>query len=361
LRPIDYPLSAAFDVLQRGRPIYLPQLRRKRTTDQLNWAICGSREKKPWLRQKFTNFGDILPKYNVNGLNEVRDMSVERNEIMKSSDFNFVKERGSRGALRSQDSAKNPQRSCGAFTLVELLIVVGIIGVLLVLLAPAFTNIKTGNNVTSAAYTIKDVLETARTYAKANNTYTWVGFFEEDAPQSSTNPANPGTGRIVMSIVASNGGTMLYATPLGSPFTLDAAPNQTALTQVGKLTKVDNVHLKTFAPSTGTPPPDTFDTRPAAAPTARIGDTTPATPYLSFGYPVGSLSPQYAFTKIIQFSPRGEGVVDNSNYFASGASFEPVSEIGLQPTHGTTLDNNTANLVAVQFTGLGGNVKIYRK
>src|SRR5438874_4890103 len=86
----------------------------------------------------------------------------------------------------------------GAFTLLELLIVVGIIGLLLVLIAPAFTTIKGGTDVTSAAYTIKGVLETARTYAKANNTYTWVGFFEEDA--SSTSPAVTGKGRIVMSI-----------------------------------------------------------------------------------------------------------------------------------------------------------------
>ena len=63
-----------------------------------------------------------------------------------------------------------------AFTLLELLIVIGIIAVLLVLLAPAFTTIKSGSDVTSAAYTIKGALDTARTYAKANNTYTWVGF-----------------------------------------------------------------------------------------------------------------------------------------------------------------------------------------
>ena len=66
--------------------------------------------------------------------------------------------------------------SIRGFTLLELLIVVGIIATLLVLMAPAFTYIKGGTDVTSAAYTIKGVLDTARTYAKANNTYTWVGF-----------------------------------------------------------------------------------------------------------------------------------------------------------------------------------------
>jgi Tfp pilus assembly protein FimT len=57
--------------------------------------------------------------------------------------------------------------------------VVGING-LLALVVPAFTTIKSGTEVTTAAYTIKAVLDTARTYAKANNTYTWVGFYEED-------------------------------------------------------------------------------------------------------------------------------------------------------------------------------------
>src|SRR6476661_6281373 len=94
--------------------------------------------------------------------------------------LNSVKKRGSEGALRSPRSTKHSQRRRGAchavvprlrdeggFTLIELLVVVGIIGLLLVLIAPAFTYIKGGTDVTSAAYTIKGVLDTARTYAKA--------------------------------------------------------------------------------------------------------------------------------------------------------------------------------------------------
>src|SRR5438552_14588167 len=92
----------------------------------------------------------------------------------------------------------------GGFTLLELLIVVGIVALLMVLIAPAFTYIKGGTDVTSAAYTIKGVLDTARTYAKANNTYTWVGFYEENvANPVSPNLDSPAVGRLIISIVAS--------------------------------------------------------------------------------------------------------------------------------------------------------------
>jgi prepilin-type N-terminal cleavage/methylation domain-containing protein len=113
-------------------------------------------------------------------------------------------------ALNAQLSTINSVRA--GFTLLELLIVIGIIAVLLVLIAPAFTSLKSAGDVTSAAYTIKGVLDTARTYAKANNTYTWVGFYEEDVSQSSVIPApDPRctgcVGRLVMSVVASKDGT----------------------------------------------------------------------------------------------------------------------------------------------------------
>src|SRR5881409_2227698 len=132
-----------------------------------------------------------------------------------------------------------------AFTLLELVIVVGIMGLLLVLIAPAFTYIKSGTDVTSAAYTIQGVLDTARTYAKANNTYTWVGFFEEDVSQPSSSPAVGGTGRVVMSIIASKDGTRVY-----DPSNL-ATIDPTKLMPVAKLTKIENVHLWTHtdAPS----------------------------------------------------------------------------------------------------------------
>src|SRR6266550_5018505 len=127
----------------------------------------------------------------------------------------------SRAVALREGGPVTPERSVGGFTLVELLVVIGIVALLMALIAPAFTNIKSGTDVTSAAYTIKGVLDTARTYAKANNNYAWVGFFEEDGSISSTNPATAGPGRVVMSIVASRDGTMLYTIPLGAPFALD--------------------------------------------------------------------------------------------------------------------------------------------
>src|SRR5213592_1476354 len=91
------------------------------------------------------------------------------------------------------------RRLTSGFTLIELLVVIGIMILLTVLLTPAFMNLKSAGDVTSAAYTIKGVLEQARTYAMTNNTYTWVGFFEEDGSRPSTNPATVGTGRLVIS------------------------------------------------------------------------------------------------------------------------------------------------------------------
>ena len=247
----------------------------------------------------------------------------------------------------------------GGFTLLELLIVMGIIALLMVLIAPAFTTIKGGTDVTSAAYTIKGVLDTARTYAKTNNTYTWVGFYEENVDSaSSPNADMPRVGRLIMSIVASKNGTMLYTGNLASSVILDGPPNQTALLQVGKLTKIDNVHLRTFSPATATPPPDSFDTRPPATSNAtQIGDTTPPSPALTFHYPVGTSPGQYAFTKAIQFSPRGECVITNSNY-----TLARIAEVGLMPTHGAAVPSPTPrNLAAIQLNGFAGDVKIYRR
>src|SRR5438105_6639659 len=250
------------------------------------------------------------------------------------------------------------RRLTSGFTLIELLVVIGVVILLTALLIPAFTNLKSAGDVTSAGYTIKGVLEQARTYAMTNNTYTWVGFFEEDASQPSTNPATLGTGRLAMAIVAAKDGTTIYSGTLSSPATeLDP----TKLIQIGKLTKIDQIHLKTFPDPTSTPPPDTFDTRPAPGlNTARIGDASPDNPSLSpFRYPVGNATgtAQYTFRKAVQFSPLGEARIDNNNY-----SLKTVIEIGVQPAHGIAPEPSPVkNPVSVQLTGLGGGVKVYKR
>src|SRR5437773_1681755 len=265
----------------------------------------------------------------------------------------------------------------GGFTLLELLIVVGIIGLLLVLIGPAFTYIKGGTDVTSAAYTIKGVLDTARTYAKANNTYTWVGFYEEDVSQPSVIPApDPQctgcVGRLVMSVVASKDGTNVYGSSNG---TIDP----TKLTQVGKLTKLENIHLPLFAVCQSNCTGVTFDTRPAVQNDpgggyndARFGalnasqpNTAPYTTPYNFQYPVGNPAPtvQYRFSKLLQFSPRGESRVNGDSY-----DIKRVVEIGLLQTHGNvaptptpSAGNYIGNVVAVQINGFAGDVRIFRR
>src|SRR5262249_31560887 len=102
-----------------------------------------------------------------------------------------------------------------AFTLLELLIVVSMVGLLMVLIAPAFTSMKAGADFTNSVYGIQGVLENARTYAKANRTYVFVGFAEVDSsvdpsvsPQVTTG-ATP-YGRVAVAVVGSKDGTRQF-------------------------------------------------------------------------------------------------------------------------------------------------------
>ena len=140
----------------------------------------------------------------------------------------------------------------------------------------------------------------------------------------------------------------------------------TRLSQINALIKINGVHLKTAASTSdpifplGLGGGDTFLLRPAVSGTAvQIGDTSPSPSLTPFQYPVSSgtnAAAVYTFTKVIQFSPRGEALMNDTAY-----SMQPLIEVGLQPAHGNVINTNSTNVVAVQVTGLAGNVEIYRR
>jgi Tfp pilus assembly protein FimT len=224
--------------------------------------------------------------------------------------------------------------------LVELLIVIGIIAVLLVLIAPAFTNLKSAGDVTSAAYTVKGVLDTARTYAKANNTYTWVGFAGSIGP----NTQDSVTGQVQVAIVASRDGTNLWSANNMLP--------ADKLTQVGKKITLDNIHIG----DTGQPQNNgtEFESRENVDSDHRIS-TSANTPY-----PFTVQGQE--FNKWIQFSPRGEALVHGG-----GFSIVKAAEVGVLPTHGNALAVTQSgnlwlgNVAAIQIGGFTGDVRIYRR
>ncbi len=81
---------------------------------------------------------------------------------------------------------------------------------------------------TGAANTIKGVLDQARTYAMANNTYTWVGF----AGSLGASPSSV-TGQVFIATVASNDGTQLGTDSTStSPLVVGSTPG--TVTQLGK-------------------------------------------------------------------------------------------------------------------------------
>ncbi len=243
-----------------------------------------------------------------------------------------------------------------AFSLVELLVVMGVIVILAALAVPAMNAIRGAGDVTSSAYEIMGALEQARSHAMANNTYVFVGFFEEDGAVSGS-AGTPGTGRVVVASAASADGTRGYSST-GSVTRLDATAS--ALRSVMRPVKLDNLHLDEL-PASVPPRSDTapnayqvgaadFAKRPSSA---SGGSLVPNE--ATFSHPLGasSGSAQYTFQKIIQFDPRGN---------ASKIRDTPprLIEIGLRPARGNAPDANTPNVVAVQLTGIGGAVDLFR-
>lgn len=202
------------------------------------------------------------------------------------------------------------QYTRSAFSLIELLIVIAIIAVLSALALPAFNSIRNAGGLTKTANDIAGILEQARAYAMAQNTYVWVGF--------QTSQAN-GTDVLTVGVIASKTGTT------------NPAAN---VVQLGKNTRFENIQLVALSNS--------------SAPLAT-----------SVNQLVGATDSALAFTngasftnQVIRWDSRGSARI-------SALQLSRLIEIGLQGSAGGII-RNASNNAAVQIGGLSGAVIVYR-
>jgi prepilin-type N-terminal cleavage/methylation domain-containing protein len=218
-----------------------------------------------------------------------------------------------------------------AFTLVELVAVMGIIGVLSTLLIPAIETLGSAGTFSTTASELSQTMDEARAYAVSKRTYVYVGIgeFQASAPQDT---GNTGTGRVAMFAVASRDGSRIAQT---SDFATKAQP-------ISGLVRLQNVHLTSITDATGglqRPSNDSVKTLNMSG-----------TPVLSFPL---SGTPRYPCKQCIEFSPQGMARVYGS------ADLPGFIEIGMIPTKGDATIG-TQNVAVVQLSGLTGKSTLYR-
>jgi len=197
------------------------------------------------------------------------------------------------------------------FSLIELLVVMGIIGVLASLAIPAFSSIGQAKGVTEAAYQVASAIDLARSEAVARQTYVWLGF----------QTMNSGNLDLRIGLVYSKDGS--------------ANTNASNLQPLGRAVLIQKVAI--------------IGSGIAGAPLELASSTSGAR------FNIGNV----AFTdgRTLTFTPLGEVMSTASPTSADG--FEPVIALRLAQSRGSQLDpTNPADIV---INGSVGTPTIIRK
>jgi prepilin-type N-terminal cleavage/methylation domain-containing protein len=288
--------------------------------------------------------------------------------------FNFFSSlrKTGRGAQASCRGRYGPP--CGGFTLVEMLTVIAIVVILATISVASLSGLTGAQQFTKEIDQIQGILDQARSYAIAQNTYVWVVFYPVD-PSISTPPDNSGDALYVATL-ASNDGTDPFksSSTEWSSLTLSAVPvtssvysGMASTSQVALAYPV--AHLKQIAIGTGAQNFFTGGTSgqipslPSTAPTAPTSLTPSAAPSPVFDMTVnGNVSlpvaaapqdnPNNAQTCcVVQFIPSGAARVSSNPVDAVWINFQRTKAFKL-------FDAN--NLAAIRINGMVGLTTVYR-
>jgi Tfp pilus assembly protein FimT len=211
-----------------------------------------------------------------------------------------------------------------AFSLIELLMVMGVMTLLMGFAVPAVTSLAKGSQMNQALSEVSGMLEMARQHATAQNTYVWVAFNNEAASAGADE-------QVRVTVLVSKSGDDL------STWGVDDTTSTGAQTQVLVRPRTFNQVKLSDASLFKS---QVTDLPAGAAGTLGIADFKVKVPG----------NQNESFTKAILFTPTGEA--------RTGASMAGAVELGLQPTHGHTA--NAQNVAVVRVNGLTGQTRIYR-
>ena len=261
------------------------------------------------------------------------------------------------GSVGAPPSRKGPHRHQG-FTLVELLVVIGIMLILLSASIPAVQNLGVSRGIGTAASQISSALELAKSTAVSRNTYVWVGFATVTNAEgnletcvgimiSKDGTSDPGNGGANLTAVSKL--TAIENVALAGPTEIPTALKDKLPSDVATETTTNkyalNLNNSAATLIRPTPPfsPVTFDFKKPNVTDGKI----------SFG--------SGTYNDIILISPQGEIIASGDNTKLEFQSFVPQVMIGLtQSRKATSLGTSAKDSAVLVFYGGTGSIRVYR-